>query len=466
MTAAPVVADDDTVEGFALAAIDVAIYGLRLWLFELALVAGILVIGWRAGPMTAGGVAGALVVLLCLWWCRRRSSLQVLLGWLRWRRRKLWVRRHWPRIAHAAGLTIRPLRRNGAVGPHEPPAIGRMLRAVHGFEVEVGPLAGQDVDQWERAAAGLATGLRVHRVKVEWAYPGRCSLIALDRDPLALEPGTTGRGWDGLGEMNNELVAPVRCGLDEMGADWRVPVNAPHVLVAGITGSGKSTTLRVLLAGLATQPVALVLIDPKQVELAAFAERAWVVATEPEQWVQVLRSLCAEMEARYRQMADDGVIHIAGTTIRPPVVVVVEELANLLGARREPHEKESARLLIRLAQKARAAGIYLVLATQRPDAETIPAQLRSNINYWVCHRVRTPTESDVVFGPGLASHGLDASTIPSARPGIAFVADERGQHRRVRTDLISDGEARAIAHRHRDLNLCPFHADPIHGVDP
>jgi S-DNA-T family DNA segregation ATPase FtsK/SpoIIIE len=195
---------------------------------------------------------------------------------------------------------------------------------------------------------------------------------------------------------------PVLLGVDVEGK----PVihdlaEAPHLLVAGTTGSGKSVCLHALLLSILTtrspQRAKLVLIDPKRVEFTPYqgVESLYVpVITEGIEAVRCLKSLIREMESRENLLASRGVREWGelDESAPPRLVVIVEELAELLA--QSPDAEES---LVRLAQKARAAGIHLVLATQRPDAATFSGLLRANIPSRIALTVQKGTDSRIIL---------------------------------------------------------------------
>ncbi|MBF0131946.1 MAG: DUF87 domain-containing protein [Magnetococcales bacterium] len=178
----------------------------------------------------------------------------------------------------------------------------------------------------------------------------------------------------------------------------------PHLLVGGTTGSGKSICLHTLiislLVGTPRDKLRLILIDPKKVEFAPYAkaesERIEVI-TDVVDARERLEALVAEMEIRTSALESAGVRDLTegrnkGILNLPFIVAFVEELADLI--MQEPMAEEH---LIRLAQKARATGIHLVIATQRPDARTLNGLLRSNIPSRIALTVQKATESKIIL---------------------------------------------------------------------
>lgn len=205
---------------------------------------------------------------------------------------------------------------------------------------------------------------------------------------------------------NDDL--PVLPGLDALGKPFQFDLaKAPHLFVAGTTGSGKSVCLHALLCSLilARKPeeVRLCLIDTKKTELSAYRNAAhlWgerVHVTKDEATV-ALNHLIHEMERRQTELGKLGVRDIQGARGRvagqmPRIVVVVEELADLTMGKESGEVEE---LLIRIAQLGRASGIHLVLSTQRPDSETFSGLLRSNIPSRIALAVQKATESKIIL---------------------------------------------------------------------
>lgn len=212
--------------------------------------------------------------------------------------------------------------------------------------------------------------------------------------------------WQWLEQAPASWCLPVFPGVDEVGGPVGFDLaKAPHLLIGGTTGSGKSVTLHALILSLlktrSSAEVQLVLIDPKQVEFAPYQGLAGLwngqVITEMALAKAVLEELVAEMETRQRLLAAGQVRDwsegLANSRVNGPFIVVcIEELADLLMQDRTVEDS-----IIRLAQKARASGIHLVLATQRPDAATFSGLLRSNVPSRMALTVAKSSESRVIL---------------------------------------------------------------------
>jgi S-DNA-T family DNA segregation ATPase FtsK/SpoIIIE len=269
--------------------------------------------------------------------------------------------------------------------------------------------------------------------------PGGITLSAVeggDRQ-ITLDLARPPHQWQRLGgeelrrfcaQVPDGLTLPLCPGVDTMGRPFWFDLSAAaHVLVAGTTGSGKSTAVHSLLCSLLLGPraadVELVLIDPKQVELAPYrrlptlwappdeveapsaADALMVQAgvghgrllVEPQAIERALQRLIEEMERRYGLLQIAGVQNIIDlrSTEHAPlkwIVIVVEELADLVLG-----NMQAQALLVRIAQKGRAAGIHLIVATQRPDAETFLGLLRSNLPTRLALAVQRASESRIIL---------------------------------------------------------------------
>lgn len=202
---------------------------------------------------------------------------------------------------------------------------------------------------------------------------------------------------------DREEALPVSPGVDLIGRPFVFDLaEAPHLFVAGATGSGKSVCLNAIILSLLTAREApeLIVIDPKGVDFADYEGcvrlRDKRIIVDMAAAVALLRELVDEMEVRQSQLRELGVRNIAdarraGSSMRR-IVVVIDELADFLMGKSGAEEP-----LVRLAQKARASGIHLILATQRPDAATFPGLLRANIPSRIALTVQKATDSRIIL---------------------------------------------------------------------
>lgn len=185
--------------------------------------------------------------------------------------------------------------------------------------------------------------------------------------------------------------------------------NTCHVLVAGTSGSGKSEWLKSLVASLAVrnapERVRLALVDPKILTFSSVESSPYLwrpLATDIGAALAVLESAVSEMEGRYRTLAKEGFVSIsdrikAGRIDLPFIVLVFDEFADLILTGRD-ERKSFEDMVARLAGKGRAAGVHLVLATQRPDRTVVTGLIKSNLPMKVCLRVANATNSQIVLG--------------------------------------------------------------------
>lgn len=262
-----------------------------------------------------------------------------------------------------------------------------------------------------------------------------------------------------IGTMNDGKGKPV----------WIYLPDAPHMLIAGTTGSGKSALLNVILAQLVkfnyVDLVQLVLIDPKRVELAPYASAPHVfrkVFYEPHEILVALESANAEMDDRFKKWAPHGrdiddvneqlMITVSDTAdLWPRVFIVVDELANLILA-----DKRFEKLLVRIASMGRAAGMHLILATQRPSADVITGLIRANIPTRICLPVISKMESRIVLDETGAELLQNPGDILARLPGSRTLVRFKGEY--ITNDEIDEAVADAVARKGHWVQPAPIMA--------
>lgn len=225
-----------------------------------------------------------------------------------------------------------------------------------------------------------------------------------------------------------------------------------HAILGGATGAGKSVLLHALLAGFAQREhTQLVLIDPKQVEFPAWqwGPRAACIATGSPAALTAFRLIQTEMMARYEWCEQNRAKSIQPSEERPRLVVVVDELAELtLGN----DSKEIVNTLQSILAMGRAAGILLVNATQRPDANVVPTLLRDNHRQRICLGTESAEATKMILGPDAGK--VPCHQIPESHPGRGWVRIDR-RFTEFRSYFISEDELgdviEATAHLRRDL---------------
>ncbi len=300
----------------------------------------------------------------------------------------------------------------------EPEKLGGALKEI-GLDVKI-----QGIKQGLRLNKYALNLANIHHLDVLKKGLGKLSFrLGVPDDSIALETGSEAgianlyiprapESWHAVSPRRlKEWVAthpteklPVWLGCTVMGDDFSMDLaDAPHVLVAGVTGSGKTVCLHSLLCSLlltlSTDKVQFALIDPKGTEFTLYERLPNLfggkIAKNVIDAADILKALVEEMEQRNQYFVEIGVRNYDEASTKktlPRIVVVVEELADLLLQSRDLETP-----LVRLAQKARSAGIHLVLATQRPDAATFSGLLRSNIPIRIALRVQKHTESTIIL---------------------------------------------------------------------
>ena len=307
------------------------------------------------------------------------------------------------------------------------------------FEFE--PAAGVKVNQIVSREDDLALALRAQRIRILAPIPGK-GTVGVEipnrrRRTVYLREVLASAAYD-----TSDAALKVPLGVDVVGQPFVADLTKmPHVLVAGATGSGKSVCLNAIITGLLFQhspdTLRMVMVDPKMLELSAYngiPHLVMPVVTESKRASRALRWAVSEMEKRYKLMATCGARNIAaynekvaaglaptapGSEAAPDrlsyVVVVIDELADLMLT--APAEIEEP--IARLAQMARAVGIHLVLATQRPSVDVITGVIKANFPSRISFQVASKTDSRTVLdmngAENLLGHG-DMLFTPAGKP--------------------------------------------------
>lgn len=257
----------------------------------------------------------------------------------------------------------------------------------------------------------IALALQALSLRIIAPIPGK-SVIGFEvahgvRMPVLFAQGVTSPAY-----THSAARIPLLIGQDTMGnylvADL---VNLPHLLVAGSTGSGKSVALHAFLASIlchnSPEQIRLILIDPKRLEFSAYADCAHLlfpIVTQPQRAIVVLRWVVQQMEERYELMAQAGVRAVheyrllpGNENALPYICIIIDEFADLIMTA----GKEVEALIVRLAQMARAAGIHVIIATQRPSVDVITGLIKVNFPARIAFKVASKIDSrTIIDSPG------------------------------------------------------------------
>lgn len=244
------------------------------------------------------------------------------------------------------------------------------------------------------------------------------------------------------------MFGPVHLGIDEHGETVCVDLAERNMLLGGEPGGGKSTAISLITAhGALSGDCRLILIDGKQVELGAWRHCAdrFVGPSVPDaldtaHWLQNL------MNQRYDALLAQGLRKITPESGEPVYLVVIDEYAFFsatIGSK--THQAEFAALIRDLVARGRAAGVIVILATQRPSHQVIDPSLRDLFGYRWAFRCTTDSSSDTVLGHGWAGKNYTAADIDPLARGVSWLLSETGIPRRVKAAYLTDTDINQLA---------------------
>ncbi|HEV1092064.1 TPA: DNA translocase FtsK [Streptococcus pneumoniae] len=319
---------------------------------------------------------------------------------------------------------------------------------------EVKPAVGVRVNRISNLSDDLALALAAKDVRIEAPIPGK-SLIGIEVPNSDIATVSFRELWEqSQTKAENFLEIPLGKAVNGTARAFDLS-KMPHLLVAGLTGSGKSVAVNGIIASILMKArpdqVKFMMVDPKMVELSVYNDIPHLlipVVTNPRKASKALQKVVDEMENRYELFAKVGVRNIAGFNAKveefnsqseykqiplPFIVVIVDELADLMMVA----SKEVEDAIIRLGQKARAAGIHMILATQRPSVDVISGLIKANVPSRVAFAVSSGTDSRTILDENGAEKLL-------GRGDMLFKPIDENHPVRLQGSFISDDDVERI----------------------
>jgi len=325
---------------------------------------------------------------------------------------------------------------------------------------ELKPAPGVKISKVAGLSDDLALALRAPSVRIVAPLPGKAA-IGLEipnnkRNPVYLNEILSSPDF-----KNTKSKLAIALGKDITGAPFITDLaKMPHLLVAGATGTGKSVSLNAMIIAIlfkaSPEMVRLLIIDPKRIELSLYKDIPHLlhpVVTQPKEATKALHWAVAEMERRYVLLSDKGVRNIetynrkilkenpkAGSEgseetekTLPYIILVIDELADLMMASSRNVEEA----ITRLAQMARAAGIHLIIATQRPSVDVLTGIIKANFPARVSFQVSSKFDSRTILDTNGAEHLLGDGDMLFLPPGVARMT-------RIHGAYISEEEVKRV----------------------
>ncbi len=297
------------------------------------------------------------------------------------------------------------------------------------FEFE--PAPGVKVSKITNLADDLALAMKAGSVRIVAPLPGKAA-VGIEVPNNTRETVYFRQILETPEYQSNKSKLKIPIGKDIFGASVIGSIDKmPHLLVAGATGSGKSVAINSIILAILfnakPSEVKLAMVDPKMLELSVYEGIPHLlspVVTQPKKAAETLRAIVAEMERRYRQLAEKGNKNIDSYNKAVPeaerlpyIVVIIDELADLMmtGAR----EVEDS--IMRLAQMARAAGIHLIVATQRPSVDVITGLIKANLPSRISFQVSSKTDSRTILDANGAENLLGMGDMLFQHPNSSHI---------------------------------------------
>lgn len=309
----------------------------------------------------------------------------------------------------------------------------------------------------------LALAAPTGQIRIEAPIPGR-SLVGIELPNRAPEFVSLRKMLEADSMKNSKSKLAVALGLDVSGNPVTGDIaKMPHVLIAGSTGSGKSVCINAFISSIlfraSPQEVKFIMVDPKRVELTGYNGIPHLlspVIVEPDKVLSALKWSMAEMDRRYKLFAEVGARNIetynelSGFQAVPYIVIIIDELADVMMYA----QVEAEDAITRIAQMARATGIHLVLATQRPSVDVITGLIKANVPTRVSFAVSSMIDSRVIIdGPG-AEKLL-------GRGDMLFIPPDQAKPTRIQGAFVSDKEIKQLIDFLKKQGVQPQYTDEV-----
>lgn len=338
---------------------------------------------------------------------------------------------------------------------------------------EIHPNTGVKVSSIVRLADDIALNLEAKSIRIEAPIPGKAA-VGIEVENEKINMVTVREIIDSREFRESKSKITFAVGKDIAGkaivADLK---SMPHMLIAGSTGSGKSVCINSIITSILYKAkpdeVKFVLIDPKVVELGNYngiPHMLIPVVTEPSKAAAALNWAVAEMTDRYKKFAEEGVRDLAGFNelvkekgepdrFMPQIVIIIDELADLMMA--APSQVEES--ICRLAQMARAAGMHLIVATQRPSVDIITGVIKANIPSRIAFAVSSQFDSRTILDMAGAEKLV-------GKGDMLFNPLGSGKPVRVQGNFISDSEVHSvIEHLKKQCTETEYASDVICSIE-
>ena len=319
---------------------------------------------------------------------------------------------------------------------------------------EYKPAPGIKINRISSLEGDLAMGLKALSIRIIAPIPGK-DVVGIEVPNESREIVVLRELFESSSFMAQKSMLTIALGKDISGKPRYMDLQtAPHLMIAGTTGSGKSVLLNAAITSLLYRAtpyeLKLIMIDPKMLELSIYEDIPHLlhpVVTESKKAVAALRWLVSEMDSRYSMLSEEGVrdidsynkkletLEIEEKQLRwlPYIVVIIDELADLMMV--SPTDVKDS--IIRLAQKARAAGIHIIVSTQRPSADVVAGLIKANFPARISFLVSSKVDSRIILDTGGAETLL-------GKGDMLFLTSGGSNLLRLQGALISDDERKRV----------------------